>query len=155
MNRNSFYSDRRKERRVDFLADLRVVSRYICKKHEVQRSEFEMLLKMHAMGTFLKADFDCAEAIFPWTKDRWGKMLKAGWLVRYRHRKPSQGRNYNIYTITEKSKVMVEECYSILCGEKAIPEAPRFNPIMKESTYTDIRYAEAIRLFNKARQNKE
>lgn len=155
MNKGDFYNDKRKERKINFFADIRVITRYLCTKHDIKRAEFEMLLKMHSMGTFLKADFDSAEGVFPWMKDRWFHMQKAGWIFRYRNRKPSEGRNYAIYSISEKAKKMIDTAYKIACGEEGIPESPQFNPIMKEERYSDKKYAEAIRAFNKTRQNRE
>ena len=152
MNRSDFYNDKRKERKINFLSDYRVVSRYLCKKHNIARAEFEMLLKMHSMGTFLRADFDSAQGVFPWSGKRWFTM-QPKWVKVHRERKPSIGRNYKTYTITTKAKDMVEDCYRILCGEMSIPEEKRYNPIMKEETYSDKKYAEAIRAFNLAREN--
>ena len=154
MKRSDFYNDRRKERKINFLADYRIVRQYLQKKHGIAQAEFEMLCKMHSMGTFLKADFESTESVYPWSGHRWTEMLKAGLIVKYRDRKPSMGRNYNIYSIGKDAKNMVDECYKILCGEKAIPESKTFNPIMKEESYSDKKYAEAIRAFNRARNNK-
>lgn len=154
MNREDFYSDRRKERKINFLGDYWVVNKYIITKYGVSRAEFAMVCKMHAMGTFLKADFDSIQGVFPWDHRRWKKMY-GPWVERYRTRKPSAGRMYNIYTITHEAKRMVEECYQILCGEKNIPEENRFNKIMKEEVYSHKKYAEAIRSFNKERNKKE
>lgn len=49
---------------------------------------------------------------------------------------------------------MIEDCYRILCGEKDIPETSQHNPIMKEESYNDKRYAAAIRAFNSARNER-
>lgn len=153
MNRGDFYNDKRKERRINFLEDYRVVSKYICRKHDMSRGDLEFLFKLHGMGTFIKKDFENSKGIISWDAERWFNMLTDGTIVVYRERKPSLGRNYKIYTISRKAKTIVEDCYKILCGELDIPEAPRYNPIMKEETYSDKKYAEAIRMFNKARKN--
>lgn len=153
MNRSDFYNDKRKERKVNFLADYRVVRKYLCRKYGLKQAQFEFLCKLHSLGTFLKADFEGAEGIIPWQCDRWAVML-GDTIVVHRERKPSEGRNYKIYTISDDAKYIIEECYRILCGEKSIPETARYNPIMREDSYSDKKYAEAIRMFNRARQNK-
>lgn len=150
MNRSSFYQDKRKERTINFLADYPIVKKYFCRKHDISSSEFQFLCKLHALGTFLRQDFEQGESIFSWDNKRWTRMY-GPWIRTYRERKPSEGRNYKIYTITDKGKKMVEDCYRMLCGEIPIPETKRHNPIMREETYSDKKYAAAIRAFNAAR----
>ena len=154
MQRNDFYSDRRKERYIDFLADYPVVRKYFCRKFELSSQDFQFLCKLHSLGTFLRGDFEERRLIYSWDQKRWMRFLQDGWIIVYRERKPSAGRNYKIYTISHKAKNMVEDCYKMLCGEMPIPETPRFNPIMKEESYSDKHYADAIRAFNAARNNK-
>lgn len=153
MNRSDFYNDRRKERKIDFLADFRLVRQYYCRRHGLTNGEFEFLCKLHSLGTFLRGDFDQCKNTLSWNKKRWNDML-GDWIVVYRKREPSKGKNYKIYTISPKAKNMIEDCYSILCGEKGIPETPQHNPIMKEKSYNDKRYAAAIRAFNAVKNTK-
>ena len=154
MERKDFYNDRRKERRIDFLADYRVVRKYFCKKYELGQAEFEFLLKLHSLGTFLRQDFEENRHTMAWQRELWDLLLHKHIIV-YRERKPSEGRNYKIYTISKPTKYMIEDMYKILCGEKPIPETPRHNPIMYERSYNDKRYAKAIRAFNAARQETQ
>ena len=154
MQRNDFYQDKRKERTIDFLADYPVVRKYFCRKHDLSSQDFQFLCKLHSLGTFLRGDFEQGKLIFSWDVKRWERFLQEDFIKVYRERKPSEGRNYKIYTITYKSKKMVEDCYRMLCGEIPIPETPRFNPIMKEESYSDKNYAAAIRAFNAARNNR-
>lgn len=153
MNRKDFYDDRRKERKIDFLADYRIVRKYFCRKHDLGPGEFEMLCKLHSLGTFIMKDFKEADGTLTWNNTRWHKLWKE-WIIVYRQRKPSEGQNYKIYTLSRKAKRMIEDCYKILCGEKDIPMDCRKNPVMKEETYQDKRYAKAMRLFAEARNNK-
>lgn len=153
MERSDFYCDKRKERKINFLEDYPVVRKYFCRKHDLSSQDFQFICKMHALGTFTRQGFEVNTYIFSWDNKRWNRML-GDWIKVYRERKPSAGRNYKIYTITPKAKKMVEDCYRMLCKEMPIPEDPRFNPIMKEETYTDKNYAAAIRAFNAARNEK-
>lgn len=153
MKRSDFYVDKRKERTIDFLADYRVVRRYFCRKHNLVDADWEFLCKLHSLGTFIKADFENNKHTCNWNKNRWQNMLHE-WIEVWRTRRPTKGQNYAIYTLTQKGKDAVESCYKILCGEKGIPETKQHNPIMKEETYTDKRYARAIREFNAERNKK-
>lgn len=154
MNRKDFYNDNRKERRIDFLGDYRVVRKYLCRKHDLEAGEFEFLCKLHALDKFIKQDFLEHKHTISWNQRLWDDMFGT-WIKVWRERKPSEGQNYKIYTITRKCKNMIEECYKILCGEIPIPEDIRKNPIMKKSTYQDKRYAKAIQLFNATRNKRE
>lgn len=154
MNRSDFYSDRRKERKINFLADYPIVRKYLCRKHGLKAQDFQLLCKLHSLGTFLRSDFEEHKLFWSWDLNRWTRMLKEDWIVVYRERKPSEGRNYKIYSISYKCKKMVEDCYRMLCGEMAIPESTRHNKVMKEETYSDKRLAAAIRAFNAARNEK-
>ena len=155
MTRESFYNDRRKERKIDFLADIRVVRKYFCRKHDLQPGDFEFLCKLHQIDKFIYKDFEENEYTLCWNKHRWDDLKAKDWIVVWRDRKPSEGRNYKIYTISRKAKRMIDDCYKILCGELPIPEETRINPIMKEESYNDKRYAKAIRMFNAARNKKD
>lgn len=154
MNRSDFYNDRRKERKIDFLGDYRVVRRYFCRKHDLSAGEFEFICKLHALGTFIKQDFEQGRHVISWDPNTWFKLQK-DWIKVYRERQPSRDRNYRIYSLNYKGKKMIEDCYKILCGEIPIPEDVKKNPIMKEETYNDKRFAKAIKAFNAARQEKQ
>ena len=82
-------------------------------------------------------------------------MLKDEWIYVYRERNPKLQQNYKIYRLTRKGRVMIEYFYDILCGVKPIPESKQHNPIMKEESYNDKRYAAAIKAFNAARSKIE
>ena len=155
MKRNSFYNDETRERHIDFLGDYRVIRKYMTKKYKLTAGEFEFLCKLHSLKRFIKKDFDDAKITISWDYDLWSKMKVDGWTRVWRERVPSKGQNYKIYTTSRKTNTMMEECYKILCGEKDIPEEVRKNPVMREMTYNDSRYAKAMRMFNETRNKTE
>lgn len=152
-SRGDFYDDNRKERKVDFLANVRVIRKYFCRKNGLEAGEFEFICKLHSFKHFRMDDFNDNKHLMSWDTRKWRKMYGV-WIIVHRHRKPSEGRNYKLYKLSPKGHRMIEDCYDILCGAKPIPEDVRKNPIMKEDTYNDKRYAAAIRKFNEARNNK-
>lgn len=153
MTREDFYDWRREERKIDFLADYRVVRKYFCARHDLSASEIEMLWKLHSLGKFIKNDYEITRGIHPWDPKRFQFYMDNGWIKVWRQRKPSIGQNYKIYEVTRKCKMMVEEFYKIMCKEIPIPTDLKKNPIMKRETYTDKVYAHAILNFNKAMEN--
>ena len=158
MKRSDFYDDRRKVRKINFLADYRTVRKYFLRRYDIKQAEFELILKLHDVefiagrpGTFVKEDFISGEVTANWNEDRWLELRKNDeWIRVVRERKPSQNRNFAIFGLSDKAKSMVNYTYEILCGEKPIPETKQHNPIMKRETYSDKTYATAIIEFNKA-----
>ena len=155
MTRQQVYNPRRNERRVDFLYGIRVVRRYFCRKYDLFQGDFELLCDLHALRRFRRQDFENGTITLRWDQDRWERLVEADWIKVYRERRPKKGQNYKIYSLTYKGKSTIEYFYKILCGEKPIPETPQHNPIMKEETYQDKRYAIAIKAFNAARSKRE
>ena len=151
MTRKQVYNPRRNERKVDFLYGIRVIRKYLCNKYNLQQGDFELLCDLHALRKFRRQDFENGTVTLTWDKQRWKRLLDDEWIKVYRERNAKKGRNYKIYCLTYKGKTTIEYFYQILCGEKPIPETPQHNPIMKEETYNDKRYASAIRAFNAAR----
>lgn len=155
MTKREAYNPMRKERSVDFLYGIRVVRQYFCRKYDLRQGDFELLCDLHALSRFRRQDFDNGTITLTWCKKRWQRMLDAEHIVVYRERQPSKGKNYKIYKLSRRTWEVIEYFYKILCGEKPIPEAPQHNPIMKEESYNDKRYASAIRAFNAARSKRE
>ena len=119
------------------------------------QGDFELLCDLHALRRFRRQDFENGTITLRWDQDRWERLVEADWIKVYRERRPKKGQNYKIYSLTYKGKSTIEYFYKILCGEKPIPETPQHNPIMKEETYQDKRYAIAIKAFNAARSKRE
>lgn len=151
MTKREVYNPQRGERSIDFLYGIRVVRQYFCRKYDIYQGDFELLLDLHAIKKFRRQDFENGTITLTWDKNRWKRMLDDGWIKVHRERSAKKGRNYKIYSLTFEAKNRIEYFYKIICGEKPIPEATQHNPIMKEETYQDKRYAAAIRAFNAAR----
>ena len=154
MERSDFYYERKGERRIDFLQDYSVVRQYICRKYDLPRADFEFLCKLHGLKRFVRHQFIKGEELYSWDRERWKRFY--GPLVEvFRERAPKKGQNYKIYKLTHRANTLMEEAYAILCGKKGIPEGVRANPMMKESTYNDKRYAAAVKAFNAARNLRQ
>lgn len=154
MTRKDFYDSVRKERRIDFCADLRVVRQFFLRKYGITQADFEFLLKLDSLDKFIKQDFEEGEIVCHWDKHRWKRLRKNDeWIVVWRRRDGS-AKNYNIYKTSKKCSEMVTRFYKMLCGEEFIPEDPRSNPIMKKETYSDKTYSTAMINFNKALRAK-
>lgn len=146
-----FYSPKRRQRNVDFLYGVRVARMFFLKRYDLQQGDFELLCDLHAIGRFRRQDFENGTVTLAWDKGRWKRLMDAGFIIVFRERNQKKEMNYKIYKISRSAHDMIEKYYRILLGEEEIPESRRHNPIMREETYTDKRYAAAIKAFNAAR----
>lgn len=154
ITREMFYNDRKKERVIDFCADIRVIRYFFLRHYKLTQGEFETLLKLDSMGKFITDDFKRLKSRMTWDKHRWKRFRKdEKWVKVWRERDRRQ-RMYNIYTTSYECKRMVNRFYKMLCGEESIPTDKYINPIMKRESYADNVYANAIEEFNEALRQK-
>jgi hypothetical protein len=72
---------------------------------------------------------------------RFDRLLRDGWIGVFRKR---QGKIKGLYTLSYKSKRIATSIYKKLNGEE-MPTSPSQNPMfLKNVSYTDRRYREAI-----------
>ena len=146
-SRKDFYNDRSRELSLNFLADYRVVRQYFCKKYGYSQAEIETIWKLHELKHFINGDIDMIRGVFGWNFDELMlKLKRKGAVVVWREVGP--GQTYRIFSLSRNCKGMVKDFYKILCGEIPLPESLKANPIMRENTYMDKKYATAIRDFN-------
>jgi hypothetical protein len=125
----------------DYLKYWRVIRQYIKVKYGVTQSELEVLLFLNSEKYFSKDKFDEFDKILSWDKNRFEKLRQQGWIEVFRERK---GRTKALYVLSYKSKRLITSVYKKLNGEE-IPTSPSQNPIfLKNVSYSDKRYKEAI-----------
>lgn len=148
MTRRDFYNDRKKELKIDFLADYRLVRKYFCTKYEIPQGDIELLWKLRSLGKFIKNDFEVHKGIHHWDPNRFTRLEDEGWIYEWREKWAKKDQNYSIYMCTQKGNQVVADMYKTLCGELPIPESIQGNPLMKRRTYTEKVYSAAIKRFN-------
>lgn len=148
MTREDFYNDRNKERKINFLADYKLVRKYFCTKYEIHQGDIELLWKLHSLIKFIQDDFGVHQGIHYWDPDRFKRLIREEWIYAWRPKNTKKGQNYSIYMCTKKCNQLVSDMYKTLCGEIPIPEAPQGNPLMKRISYSDKVYSTAIKRFN-------
>lgn len=130
----------------DYLKYWRVIRQYVKAKYKISQGELDMLLFLRSEDYFSKDKFDEFDKLLSWNEHRFKKLLRDGWIEVFRKRK---GRRKGLYTLSFKSKHLVASIYKKLSGEE-IPTTPSHNPMfLKNVSYTDKRYRDAIIAMNK------
>ena len=132
---------------VDYLKYWRVVRYYVKKKYNITQAELEMLLFLRSEKYFSKDNFDEFDELLSWSKNRFEKLRKEGWIDSFRKK---DGKRRAMYQLSYKAQRMITSVYKKLEGEE-IPESKSSNPLFLEgANYTDKVYRNYIKKLNKA-----
>ena len=125
----------------DYLKYWRVIRQYIKVKYGLTQSDLDLILFLNSEGYFNRDKFEEFDRILSWEVQRFDRLLRDGWIEVCRKR---QGRIKGLYTLSYKAKRVVTSIYKKLNGEE-MPTSPSQNPMfLKNVSYTDRRYREAI-----------
>ena len=125
----------------DYLKYWRVIRQYIKVKYGLTQSDLDLILFLNSEGYFNKDKFEEFDRILSWEVQRFDRLLRDGWIEVFRKR---QGRIKGLYNLSYKAKRVVTSLYKKLNGEE-MPTSPSQNPMfLKNVSYTDRRYREAI-----------
>ncbi len=125
----------------DYLKYWRVIRQYVKVKYGLTQSDLDVILFLNSEGYFNKDKFEEFDRILSWDVQRFDRLLRDGWIEVFRKR---QGRIKGLYTLSYKAKRVATSIYKKLNGEE-MPTSPSQNPMfLKNVSYTDRRYREAI-----------
>lgn len=137
------------EKASSYLKYIRLVRKYIQKKHGVSLSELELILYLYDETIFDKKTFEGYGVILGFTSLDWFSKLKARDIIKIWRDEPGYKR---LYTLTHKYKLMCNSFYKHLEGEP-IPTNVNQNPLFKtNASFSDKMYARLIRQMNKKRE---
>lgn len=129
----------------DYLKYWRVIRQYIKVKYGLTQSDLDIILFLNSERYFSKDKFEEFDRILSWDENRFDKLLRDGWVEVFRERK---GKTKGLYTLSYKSKRVITSIYKKLNGEE-MPTSPSQNPMfLKNVSYMDKRYREAIKNMN-------
>lgn len=136
----------------DYLKYFRVVRYWAKRTHGVGLADIEMLFFLYSEGLFKRSDFNDYEEIFSWDVTRFEKLLRDGWISKWRKQ---NGAQVALYEVSYKGKRLMVSFYKKLTGEEKISESPNRNPIFKKnSPYTDKVYKRVIKRMNKSTEQQ-
>jgi hypothetical protein len=133
----------------DYLKYWRVIRYYIRAKYGVTTADLDMLLFLRSEGYFNRSKFNEFEEIFGWDKQRFGRLLRDGWISVFRKKSGNYASQAALYEVSYKGKRMISSVYKKLSGEE-IPTSRQGNPLfLKNVSYNDKVYRNMIIEMNK------
>lgn len=127
----------------DCLKYWRVIRQYAKARYNLSQSDLDMLLFLNSEGYFKKDRFVEFAQLVSWDKDRFGRLLRDGWIENVR-----AGEWKGLYIVTFKTKRMVDSIYKKLAGED-IPMTAENNPMFKKKVdFSDKVYRNFIKKMN-------
>ena len=125
----------------DYLKYWRIIRQYIKVKYSLTQSDLDVILFLNSEDYFSKDKFEEFDKILSWDENRFNKLLRDGWIEVFRKRK---GKTKGLYNLSYKSKRVISSIYKKLNGEE-MPTSPSQNPMfLKNVSYSDRRYRDAI-----------
>ena len=137
-----------KLKEIGLLKHYRVIRRWACKKTGLTDADLELLIYFDCLKKFTRKDFEDGILIYSWDNRRWNRLLKEGWIVKWRGYNGAD-KSYSIYQVSLQTKNIIQQIYRIMLGTEDIPTSTRRNPAMKRISYSDKTLATAIGKINK------
>lgn len=129
----------------DYLKYWRVIRYFIRAKYKISTADIEMLLFLKSEKYFGKDKFQDFNNLLSWDEGRFKRLLRDSWIEVFRKR---VGRHKTIYSLSFKSKKMLNSIYKKLNGEE-IPTSLSKNPLFKKNvSYSDKVYRHMIKEMN-------
>jgi hypothetical protein len=126
----------------------RIIRKWASKNNNLNEPDLELLIYLDCIDLFTKNDFIKGIYSYSWDNRRWNRLLKNGWIKVWRKRNRTT-QKYNIYSLTYKSKLLINNIYKIILGVIDIPTSERRNKIIKGKTYIDKVLTKSIYNVNK------
>lgn len=148
----------------DYLADYGPVSRWAVKNYNLQRADLELLFHLNANSPFTMEDF-CSEnnkysqkPKLRYSKDpkRFRRLRKDDWLTNYNELTDinrSAGECL-LYTVTSKTRRMVNRIDKMLQGEEEIPDTFIKNNLKSKASYSNYILADSLKKHKETKAKK-
>jgi len=135
-------------KKLNLFKHYRIIRKWASRNNNLKEPDLELLIYLDCIELFSKIDFKEGTYSYSWDNRRWNKLLKYGWIKIWRERNRTT-QKYNIYSLTFKSKRLINTIYKIILGEIDIPISTRRNKIMLGKTYTEKVLQKSIHNVNK------
>lgn len=123
----------------------RVVMYWVKANYDLNQSDIDMLFFIYDIPLFTSSDFDEFAKMVSWDRNRFKRLKKDGWIVKYR----AEGINkFALYRISPSGKRLISTCYRKLKGEEKFSESYYGNKVMQGRLSTDIIMARKMKEIN-------
>jgi DNA-binding MarR family transcriptional regulator len=133
----------------DFLKYIRIVFKWAVDNNpELSRPQIELLLYLYGTGAFSRKQFnDYHKLVGMYSIKTLKKFEEEGWIRLWRKKK---GREYALYTLTQKAKILCNKMHKYSCGEEEMPDDVNINKMArKDAPRINKYYLEMIKRMNK------
>jgi hypothetical protein len=125
----------------DYLKFWRVIRYYMKSKHGLSQVDLDIILFLYSEGYFGKDRYDEFAELVSWEVGRFARLMKDGWIERFRRRTPHRKA---LYQLTYKATRLVLDIYRKLNGEE-IPTSLSANAMfLRNVSYNDKVYRNMI-----------
>jgi hypothetical protein len=131
----------------DYLKYWRVIRQFIKVKYNLTQSDLDMLLFLYTEKYFGRDRFREFETLLDWDANRFQRLVKEGWIERFRNR---VGKRKALYQLPIKTKRMIQSIYRKLNGEEIPVSQSQNRMFAKNVSYTDKVYRNMIIEMNAA-----
>jgi len=141
----------------DYLKYWRVIRQFIKSKYGLTQADLDMLLFLYTEDYFSKDKFQEFNELLSWDVTRFDRLRRDKWIEVFRK---NMGKRKALYTLSYKTKRMIDSLYKKLNGEEIptspkklngeeIPTSPSKNPMFKRNVkYSDKVYRNFIKEMN-------
>jgi hypothetical protein len=144
---------KRREPTNDYLKFYRVVRHWAKKKYGLSEPDLEMLYFLYSEHLFSRQDFEDYDNIMSWDKSRFDRLLKDGWIIKWRKEGMDKNR-WALYCVSFKCKRAITSIYKKLNGEEDFSMRTTKNPVIKKTAgFADKTVAQQMRKINE--RNRE
>lgn len=129
----------------DYLKYWRVIRQWTKGRYGLTQSDLDMLLFLYSEKYFGRDRFEEYGRLLEWDANRFQRLVKEGWIERFRNR---VGKRKALYKLPIKTTRMIQSIYRKLNGEE-IPVSQSHNKMFaKNASYTDKLYRDMIMKMN-------
>ena len=129
----------------DYLKFWRVIRYYMKSKHNLGQADLDIILFLYSESYFGKEKFDEFAELVSWEVGRFARLLKEGWIERFR-RRGKDGRA--LYQLSFKANRLVLDIYKKLNGEEIPVSLSANSMFLKNVSYNDKVYRNMILQMN-------
>ena len=128
----------------DYLKFCRVIRYFIKSKYKLSQADLDILLFLYSEGYFGQEKFDEFAQLVSWNKIRFYKLMKDGWIEKFRVR----AKNRALYQLTYKANRLVADIYRKLNGAEIPVSLSANSMFLKNVSYNDKVYRNMITEMN-------
>lgn len=131
----------------DFMKYWKVVRYWVRYKYGITQYDLDMLFFLYSEGYFTFEKMKEYNAIFPWDKKRFKRLVENGWIYLFRKHNRNQ---VALYHMSQKGHSMIKDIYNKLNGQSISENKYRNKMFREDATYTEKVHRHYIKKLNES-----